>query len=213
MALLRDWDGRVEAELTAPLLFNAFFTHWSRAVAAARFEDAELSAKQAEGIASRLLSGDPHGWFPAGGRQAALRQAFLGALEELTRRLGPDMADWRWGRLHRLLLVHVLGSRGDLGPLLNHGGGPVKGDMNTVCNTGCSPDWLATTGAGYRLIADLGRDGLWAVDAQSESGNPGTPNYADQLGAWSSGEYHYLPLDRADARRIAALRLVLKPTS
>ena len=66
----------------------------------------------------------------------------------------------------------MLASRGDLGQLLNHGGGPVKGDMTTVCNTGDGPEWLATTGASYRLIADLGSDGLWAVDAQSQSVDP-----------------------------------------
>ena len=37
---------------------------------------------------------------------------------------------------HQLPLKHVLSNRGDLGQLLNHGGGPVKGDMITVCNTG-----------------------------------------------------------------------------
>ena len=85
--------------------------------------------------------------------------------------------------------------------------------MTTVCNTGDGPEWLATTGANYRLIADLGSDGLWAVDAQSQSGSPGTPHYADRLPAWSAGEYHYLPLDRAEASLIAVARLVLEPSS
>jgi len=115
--------------------------------------------------------------------------------------------------MHRLPLKHVLASRGDLGQLLDHGGGPVKGDMTTVCNTGDGPEWLAMTGAGYRLIADLGSDGLWAVDAQSQSSCPGTRHYADQLHAWSVGEYHNLPLDRAEASLIAVERLVLRPSS
>jgi penicillin amidase len=215
VTLLLDWDGRVEAGLVAPLLFNAFFTHWSRAVAAARFEApvAELSARQVEGLASRLLVDDPHGWFPAGCREPALRQAFIDTLDHLTQLLSPNIEDWQWGRLHRLPLKHVLAFRGDLGRLLNHGGGPIKGDMTTVCNTGEGPEWLATTGATYRLIADLGSDGLWAVDAQSQSGSPGTRHYADQLHAWSAGEYHNLPLDRAKASLIAVERLVLRPSS
>jgi penicillin amidase len=215
VTLLRDWDGRVEAGLVAPLLFNAFFTHWSRVVAAARLEApaAELSARQVEGIAGRLLVDDPHGWFPAGCREPALRRAFNDMVDHLTRRLGPDIEGWQWGRLHRLPLEHVLASRGDLGQLLDHGGGPVKGDMTTVCNTGDGPEWLATTGASYRLIADLGSDGLWTVDAQSQSGSPGTRHYADRLHAWSAGEYHNLPLDRAEASLIAAERLVLRPSS
>ena len=70
--------------------------------------------------------------------------------------------------------------------------------MTTVCNTGSDANWLATSGAGYRLIADLATNHLLAVDAQSQSGHPGSPHYSDQLAAWSSGKYHLLPLDRDD---------------
>ena len=215
VAHLQGWDGRVEADLVAPLLFNVFFTRWSKAVADARFDGptAELLARQAEGVASRLLADDPHGWFPPGRREPTLRRVFADTLDELSRRLGPDMDGWQWGRLHRLPLEHVLASRGDLGALLNHGGGPVKGDMITVCNTGSGPDWLATTGATYRMIADLSRNGLWAVDSQSQSGNPGSPHYSDRLHAWSTGEYHDVLLDRAEMSPIAVERLVLRPLS
>jgi acyl-homoserine lactone acylase PvdQ len=123
------------------------------------------------------------------------------------------MDTWQWGRLHCLPLKHVLASRGDLGALLNHGGGPVKGDMTTVCNTGIGPDWLATTGATSRMIADLSRNTLWTVDSQSQSGNPGSPHYSDQLHAWSTGDYHNLVLDQSEISRIAVERLVLRPSS
>jgi penicillin amidase len=215
LTYLQGWDGRVEAELVAPLLFNAFFTHWSKAVADARFDGptAELLAKQAEGLASRLLAGDPHDWFPPARREPVLRRAFIDALDDLSRRLGPDMVTWQWGRLHRLPLKHVLASRGDLGALLNHGGGPVKGDMTTVGNTGSGPDWLATTGATCRMIADLSRNTLWTVDSQSQSGNPGSPHYSDQLPTWSAGEFHDLVLDRSEISQVAVERLVLRPSS
>ncbi len=208
---LQSWDGHVEAELVAPLLFNVFFTFWSKAVAEAHFSGptAELLAKQAEGIASRLLADDPHGWFPPGQRESTLRRVFSETLSYLTQRFGSGMSAWHWGRLHRLPLKHVLASRGDLEQLLNHGGGPVKGDMITVCNTGSGPDWLATTGANYRLIADLSTNGLWAVDSQSQSGHPGTPHYSDQLQAWANGEYHFLSLDRDAVSKLVVERLTL----
>ena len=83
--------------------------------------------------------------------------------------------------------------------------------MTTVCNTGSGPDWLATTGANYRMIADLSRDGLLAVDSQGQSGNPGTGHYGDGLGPWSAGEYHELPLDPDKVSRAAVERLTLVP--
>lgn len=210
---LRSWDGRVEAELVAPTLFNVFFTFWSKSVAETQFAGvtAELLAKQVEGAASRLLADDPHGWFATGDRATRIREVFATTLAFLSDRFGPEMSAWQWGRLHQMPLKHVLSHRGDLAQLLNHGGGGVKGDMITVCNTGSGPNWIANTGAGYRLIADLSTDVLLAVDCQSQSGNPGTPHFSDQLDAWTSGEYHTLPLKRAAVAEIAVQRLQLCP--
>lgn len=212
---LRSWDGRVEAELVAPTLFNVFFTFWSKAIADARFEGAvsELLAKQAEGIASRLLADDPHGWFPVGERLPRLRRVFCDTLAFLAERFGPDMTEWQWGRIHRMPMAHVLSHRGDLGKLLNAGGGPVKGDMMTVCNTGSGPNWVANSGAGYRLIADLSTNELLAVDCQSQSGHPGTPHYSDQLADWTTGPYHVLPLDRVAVSEISVQQLQLSPST
>jgi penicillin amidase len=182
-------------------------------VADARFEGpvAELLSKQAEGIASRLLADDPHGWFATGERLTTIRRVLQDTVAYLTKRFGPDMTQWQWGRLHRMPLKHVLGGRGDLGQLLNHGGVPVQGDMTTVCNTGSDPNWLATTGAGYRLIADLATSDLLAIDAQSQSGQPGSEHYSDQLTAWIAGDYHVVPLQRGDVSKIVVKKLQLNP--
>ncbi len=212
---LRAWDGRVEPDLVAPTLFNVFHAHWSRAVAAVYFEGPALDLvwKLAEGTAGRLLTEDAHGWFPAGQREAALLRAFQQTLDDLTQRMGPEISQWQWGRLHRLPLKHVLTARGDLAQLLDHGGAGVSGDMITVCNTGGGPQWLANSGAGYRLVADLAVPGLWAIDAQSQSGHAGTPHYSDQFDAWAAGEYHYLPLAADEAAAPCSQRLVLSPAS
>lgn len=210
VSCLRDWDGHVEPNLVAPTLFNVFFTRWSKAVADVHFtgETAEMLAKQAEYVAGRLLEEDASGWLPPGNREAAIRNAFLNTLAYLTERFGDDMADWTWGRIHVIPLKHVLSTRGDLGQLLNHGGGPVKGDMITVCNTGSGPDWMANSGAGYRLIADLSEHGLWAVDGSSQSGDVGSPHYHDQFEAWKNGEYHFIPLDFDRVEAVSELRIV-----
>jgi len=213
---LRRWDGRAESDLAAPAIFNVFFALWAKAVADVRFDSptAALLAKQAEGLASRLLAGDAHGWFADDPqRVASIRRVFGQALAKLMQRFGHDMSAWQWGRVHQMPLKHVLSFRGDLGELLSHGGGPISGDMNTVCNTGSDPALLATTGAGYRLIADLATDRLLAVDAQSQSGASGSPHYSDQFDAWKSGEYHVLPLHADEVAKIATSTLTLQPAN
>jgi len=211
IAALRSWDGNVVPEAIGPTIFNVFFTHWTQAVVAERFhEDARaLLAMGAEGLAARLLDKDQHGWFSDGDRNERIRAAFQQAVEDLTQRLGPTVADWRWEKLHRLTMNHVLASRGDLAELLNFAGMGVRGDMQSVCNTGSGPDWTAATGGGFRMIADLSDSTtLRTVDAPSQSGHPGSPHYKDQLADWLAGNYHDLALAR---NRIAASGLTLQP--
>jgi penicillin amidase len=197
---LEDWDCRVEPDSVAATLFNTFFAEWTDAVVRVRFRgvEADLLTRQADGIACRLLAGDKLGWFSGGERESTIRRVFDETLDRLAGQLGDDMNTWQWGRLHQLPFQHVLAHRGDLAVLLNHGGGPIKGDGYTVCNTGGSgADWRANLGGGYRMVADLADPGLWAVDGQSQSGHPGSPNYRDQFRSWYEGEYHLIPLDRS----------------
>jgi penicillin amidase len=198
LAFLRDWDFVSVPAAVGPTLFNVFYTHWCRTLSDARFEGAtaELMTKGVEPSAGEYIASDEHGWFPDGDRKEKLQETFAGTLAFLADRLGSDMATWTWGRLHVMPLRHVLSLRGDLAGLLDHGGAGVRGDMLTVCNTGGGPDWIAASGGGYRMIADLSSSPptLRAVDGQSQSGQPGSPHYSDQFDDWASGRYHEIPL-------------------
>jgi penicillin amidase len=212
---LEAWDGRMEVDRVGATIFEAFFPRFCRAIADARFppDQAELVAGAIAGLATELLGGDAIGWFASRSRDAALLSALEATLADLTARLGPDMATWTWGRLHQIRLNHVLSARGDLGQLLDRGGVPVKGSGVTVCNTGYDPNYLAPMGANYRLIADLGEEParLWAVDAQGQSGHPGSVHYGEQLPEWLAGRYHALPLDPAEAAKAVVTTLRLEP--
>jgi penicillin amidase len=213
-AVLRTWDRRMTTDATGAAIFEVFFAEWCRTVAAARFPPplVDLMASANAGLALALLADDPWGWFAGGDRASAAVEALRRALDALEARLGSDMDAWTWGRVHTIPLRHALSGRGDLGTLLDRGGVPVHGSGVTVCNTGYDPNYLASLGANYRLIADLAADppALWAVDAAGTSGEPGSPHYGDQLPEWLAGRYHRIPLDRALAEREAAGVLVLE---
>lgn len=212
---LAAWDCREETEAIGPVLFDVFFATWTQTVISARFsgDTAALLAGGGSGLAAKLLSEDPQGWFPAGEREPAIRTAFRATLDFLANRLGPEMSNWKWGSLHRIPLKHVLSARGELSALLDHGGSPVKGGLTTVCNVSPGPDWNAKIGAGYRLVADMSASPpvLSAIDCQSESGHPGSPHYRDQLPEWLAGKYHRIPLDRQAAHAACKSRLQLQP--
>ena len=123
-------------------------------------------------------------------------ETFENALAMLKERYGEDINQWAWGKLHVLTKSHVLDHIGDLGKLLNHPPVSVPGDMITVGNTGEGPDWTSVSGAGYRLIHDMGSNPpcMWAVDGQGQSGHPGSPHYNDQQDDWLNAGYHCIPL-------------------
>jgi penicillin amidase len=210
------WDCCMEPDRIGATIFDVFFSHWTKAVVGARFDGdtAGLLAGGANGLAAALLTEDRAGWFEPGGREQTILTAMKSALDLLTKRLGPDMKQWSWGKLHVLPLRHILSGRGDLGQLLDHGHLPVKGDAQTVCNTGLGGQFEARAGANYRLIADMDMSppGLWAVDCESASGHPGSPHYGDQLRDWIDGRYHFLTLDRDAASAAAVSRLTLEPS-
>ena len=205
----------MEPDRVGAAIFAVFFPRFCRAVVDERFEAEPPSSWRAPwpGSPSGLLGGDPLGWFAAGHRETALARAFRETLGRAGRAMRAGPGSWTWGRLHQIHLRHVLSGRGELGALLDRGGVPVKGDGVTVCNTGYDPNYLAPMGANYRLIADLASNppGLWAVDAQGQSGHPGSPHYGDQLAEWIGARYHYLSLDRSEVARATVATLRLDP--
>lgn len=214
VAILQTWNYAMEPDQVGAALFEVFFRRWSRTVAAVRFpvETASLMAEVIGGLALALLSADETGWFAAGDREAQMMAAFQATLAELTTRLGTDLHQWTWGRLHTITLHHPLSNRGDLAALLDRGGYALSGNAFTVCNTGSDANYAANAGASYRLIADLSSSPpvLWGMDTAGQSGHPGSAHYCGQLTAWLNQDYHPLPLSRAAIP--AEQRLVLRPS-
>lgn len=210
---LRAWDCMMEPDRVGAAIFESAFHYWGLRAAAERFEpdQAEVLGTAMAGLSLTLLDGDEHGWFAGGNREGAIVEAMNTALDDLESRLGADMTAWTWGAVHTVRLDHHLTSRGEIFETLNRGGDPVRGSGITVCNTGFDPTYLAAVGANYRINAELSDDppGLWAVDTAGLSGNPGSPNYCDQLATWLSGKHHYLPLDRDRVEQHIQTRLTI----
>lgn len=209
--VLKAWDCRSDSNSVAATLFNVFFEEWCRTVMAERVpsEDVELLAAGAGGLSAALLIEDQVGWFSLHQRQAAVRKSFHAAIDRLSKRFGPAIGEWTWGRLHTLVQKHFLSGHGDLGVLLDRSGLAMSGDGHTVSSSTPDANFGAWLGAGYRMVADLAdpRQGIYAVEIGSTSGHPGSPHYDDQLALWSDGGYHYLALQNPEESDWAVLHL------
>ena len=213
-SLLEEWDRRMEPDSAGAAIFEAFFARWTQCVGAKRFEAEDVAemAGAMGGLSAELLSMDRHGWFQDGDREAEIVATLRQVLDDLSGRLGDDMSQWTWGDVHKIDLKHYLDNRGGGFGLVKRGGTPIGGSGTTVCNTGYDPTYMAAMGANFRIVADLAESppGLWAVDAAGQSGNPGSPNYCDQLPEWAAGRHHYVPLDRERVEAGAKTTLTIR---
>jgi penicillin amidase len=138
--------------------------------------------------------------------------AVTGGLQE---RFGADPADWGWGRVHRLELVHPLAvGRPALAEVANVGPAALPGSADTLRNAAGAYErgFAVVSGAEYRLLVDFAAEpaGL-AVNIAGQSGQPGSPHFADQFEDWAGQGYHPLLIERAAVEEQATARVEIRP--
>ena len=143
----------------------------------------------------------------------AVTRALRSGVGDLERRLGGDIAGWRWDAVHHALFPHQLGAVAALRPFLNRSV-PNGGDWSTV-NVGASAaDHLYEQRSvpGYREIIDLSpaNDSRF-LDAVGQSGHPLSKHYDDFLADWHAVKHRKMRMDRAEIEHGALGRLTLTP--
>jgi penicillin G amidase len=137
-----------------------------------------------------------------------------------------SQADYRWGKLHRIVFRHPLGAAfsiptgagfSDLAPGLP--GIATDGGFSVVDASSHNPraatlnGFMFGGGPARRFVAEQRRSGPHAVQVipGGESGNPAGPWFGNQLGLWLTDEYHAATVDPGEIRRGASSRLRLVP--
>jgi penicillin amidase len=233
-ASMRAWDGDLTPDSREAAICACFAVQMARLILRDRLgdlaerymgrgptpvvADGSLFVHRAQEWLEDQLARPDSPWYDLGDgetRDAVMARALRAALSELEQRLGP--VGWAWGRLHTLTFLHYLGRVEPFASLFNRGPFPIGGDGNTVWATGSrlhGPQPAYTIGPPFRFVADLGDlRHARAILAPGQSGQPGSPFYEDQVGAWFAGEYHPMLYDRGDIEREAFARLTLEPAA
>ena len=172
---------------------------WRERVATARYPRRLVGLVSGQtGRAARVIEREELAWW-ADGRSTTeeLARTASEAVAQVRARFGADPAGWRWGAAHQAMWRHPLSNEAtasvfDLGPA------PVPGCADTVNNTGTGTgyDVGVIGGVEYRLVADLADPTrILAVQNAGNSGQPGSPHYADGFEPWLAGRYHVVDLD------------------
>lgn len=219
---LRRWDGRVSPDSSAASIYEVFRNELIRARYADLVGDL-MPAVLGVGAHPLLAPVNSHYFLQT---QRVLKfvedapddplvgRAFTNAVAWLARKLGGKVADWQWGRLHQLHLEHALSLKKPLGLLFNVPPFGWGGDLETVRAGGSLPDSYGAGGpiSAYRFIADCGDwDNSLSCIPGGQSGQRGSPHYADQVDAWRRVAYHPLSFTRPAISRVQRHTLRLLP--
>jgi penicillin amidase len=238
VSLLAGWDGTLSKDSAPAALYQTWLPRLSTALAAALVPEADrrhmasvptgrlFELLVASGLAPKppwwgyWVDGRPGGTSPAtlepdATHRAVLEAALTGptlveAWRELAKRLGPDPGLWAWGMIHTASFRHALASTPAEQQLMNTGAVPRGGDGTTPNATGSGA--RQTAGASYREVIDVSSwDNSVMTNVPGQSGQPGSPHYADLFRPWAEGQYHPMLFSRAAVEKHAAARLKLVP--
>lgn len=188
------WDSALKVDSGPALIFEV----WMSKLPGVVFGPA-LGARTDLEMLLKTLESEPH--------PKALSESLDSALKQIETEFGPNMLEWKWGRLHQIHFRHPLNSRAlDRGPVSR------PGDASTV-NSTSGTGFQQNSGASYRQILDLSDwDRSVMTNVPGESGDPNSSHYGDLIEDWAAGKYHPLPFSRKAVEAAAVERITLIPS-
>lgn len=223
--LLRRWNLFMLASRPEPLIYNAWIAELQRSLLVDELGE-ELYGSLAPPnvpLMLRILRDKP-GWCDDGGTKQTetcedmIAQALDRALDWISRRQGPDIAKWQWGREHQAVHRHPLF---DSVPLLrdlasvrfDSDGGAQTLNRATPSFRGRRP-FDAVHGAGYRGIYDFSdlENSRFAMPL-GQSGNMLSPWARNFVESWQKLGYVEIGGTRAETARTAVGTITLSPPS
>ncbi len=137
------------------------------------------------------------------------------AMTDLRGRFGRNSRRWRWGRVHRLELIHAFGRRRGLAWFFNAPSIRVGGNTDTVLATSMVPGQPFETrlsAPSWRQVMDVGKwEASGGIHLPGQSGQPGSRHYRDLSRRWKTNRQFPLYWTAQEVRRHARTRLVLAP--
>jgi penicillin amidase len=217
--LLRGWDFVLDKD-SVPA---GIYAMWQRRVIAntrQRLTPEALRARANDITVKRVIDAlhapdMRFGERPTEARDALLAASLDEAVAELTKRFGPDAANWKYGQagFHHALIRHpmsgavnaALRTKLDVGPL------PRGGDGLTINATGNGDN--QTSGGSFKIIVDTEDwDNSVAINTPGQSGNPDDPHYRDLFELWARGKYFTLAYSRAKVNAVTESTTRLEPS-
>jgi penicillin amidase len=190
--ILRNWNGQMDKDLSAPLIATLLYQQLKRAIGdrASNGKGELWESRMAGPVIERILKDRPPEWFRD--YDQMLMRCFIDAMEEGRRLQGRDPNRWRYGSYLETTLRHPVLGRADwlryvptLGRYfrINVGPAPMSGSPTTVKQTS------QRLGPSMRFVADLSNwDGSLMNLTLGQSGQVFSTHYSDQWEEYYTGQ-------------------------
>jgi penicillin amidase len=224
LRLFRDWDGDMTPESRAAALAMELANALRRQLLTAKFgtPPANLTLRSRQAIRAdwrraifggpeltHILATQPADWLPEGTATYGqlLRRSHQIARQQLATELGADPANWTWGRWKPMTFPHPLAAAPLIGRSFQVPALPQRGGGYFI---------VATPNVGeavsMRFVADVSQ---WDASRMGlplgQSGDPGSPHWADQLESWKTCTPAVFPFSPAAIGKAARQKFTLQP--
>ncbi len=224
--LLEQWEGKQEMEDIAPSLYYNLLSWAVKYCVSDELGDRAMKNFPQSSLFQRswpqLLQSDTAVWWDdlrtkrKERRGEVLLKAYKKALLTLSSRLGQDMEDWQWQKIHQLTHHHPLGKVGLLRPWFDVGPFPVPGGREVLNNmkfdVDTTSDFSVSGGAAVRRLIDFNDvTHTQSIIPTGQSGNVMSPHYDDQALLFAQGEFRTLWMEEKEVLSRRKGMLLLKP--
>ena len=238
LQLLEEWNYEMDKQQQAPAIFLTFFDKLMKNIYMDEMgEDLYNQYVFLANVPYRnileLLQEPSSSWYDdvknneRKNRDDVIRQSLADALDELENKLGKDVKDWQWGRLHTVTFKHPFsGVSWVLDEVINIGSYEISGDGTSIFNTEYAfsesieeyplfrhEPFDCELGPSMRFIYDFAKpDEFYLILTTGQSGNIFSDHYKDQTELFLNGKYMKIRTDEASItnQRNGLLRLLPK---
>ena len=201
--VLKNWDGRMNAESKGAVLANEIRNCLTEKIAA------DNPGVPAYAIRERVLwtaiEQKQTRWLPKTFTDypSLMKTCDTEARTSLTKRVGADAGNWTWGAVFKARFPHPLA----IAPLI---GGQFMTPNSAIDGSGQTPD--VGSNVSMRHIAAPGNwDQTRHVIPLGESGNPQSPFYKDQFENWKNGTPAIFPFSKSAVEAAAKEIVIFQP--
>ncbi len=148
-------------------------------------------------------------------RYKLIHNGFVNAVNEIKDKLGEDINNWDWGKIHTITYEHPLGKLSPLDYIFNLGPFPIPGANNVINKSMSTPgnhDYKVTSLPSTRRLIDIGSpENSYSIVPSGNSGNFWSDHYEDQLNLFLNGKYRKINFSKGQINSNLSHELLLTP--